>query len=235
MKEFEELFKRLTDKVHYKPYWDVLIKLYVQGDRHYHNLQHIVSGLDEIKEIKQHLSKEELKEFSEDLVLFTWWGHDSIYYPGHLEKKLVEKNSSEGKVKEYIWVPYIVKDNEEKSSMLMCGFAREMGMPEDFIRDLDELTMLTKHDREPKDINGKIIVDVDLSILGQPSKMFDLYEMAIRREYSWVPEEIFKKERAKILQSFLDRKSIYYTDHFRNKYEDQARKNLEFSIFKLGL
>ncbi len=219
MNEFEKLFNRLTDKVYYKPYWDVLLKLYVQSDRHYHNLQHIVSGLDELKEVKKKLSKEELKEFSEDLVTFAWWGHDSIYYPGHLENG----------------IPYVVKDNEEKSSMLICGFAREMGLPENFIRDLDELLMLTKHDKEPKNINGKIIVDVDLAILGQPSNIFDVYEQAIRREYSFVPEEIFKKERAKILQSFLNRKSIYYTDHFKNKYEEQARKNLEYSIFKLGL
>ena len=212
MKEFEQLFNKLTHKVYYKPYWDMLLKLYVQGDRHYHNLQHIVNGLDEIKEAEHLLNSKELVEFA-------WWYHDSIYYPGFLEKG----------------IPVVVKDNEEKSAMLACGVAGEIGMFEEFTNSLYELILLTKHNKEPQDVDGKIIVDADLSILGQTEKVFNLYEDAIRREYSFVPEEIFKKERAKILKTFLDRKNIYYTDHFRNKYESQARKNLEFSLFKLGL
>ncbi len=212
MKEFETLFNKLTYKVYYKPHWEVLLKQYVQGDRHYHNLQHIVSGLDELKEVEHLLDCKEL-------VQFAWWYHDSIYYTGCLEKGM----------------PAIVKDNEEKSAMLACGVAKEIGMNEEFLANLEKLILLTKHDKEPEDINGKILVDVDLAILGQPSKVFDVYEQAIRREYHWVPEEIFKRERAKVLQNFFDRKGIYHTEHFRNKYEAQARKNLEFSIFKLGL
>ncbi len=215
MKEFEKLFNKLTDDVYYKPHWDVLLKLYVNKDRHYHNLQHIITGLDELKEAQYLLDTEEL-------VKFAWWYHDSIYYTGHM--------SEEG--------PVFIKDNEEKSAMLACGVAKEMGMSEDFIKDLEKLILLTKQDKEPESMAGKIIVDVDLSILGKPQEIFDMYEAAIRREYSWVPIEMFRAGRTKILQTFIDkkiRKNIYYTDHFRNKYEDRARKNIERSLFNLSL
>ncbi|MBI5065011.1 hypothetical protein HZA97_02135 [Candidatus Woesearchaeota archaeon] len=215
MKEFEKLFNKLTDDVYYKPYWDVLLKQYVNKDRHYHNLQHIIAGLDELKEA-QHLLD------TEELIKFAWWYHDSIYFTGFMSK--------EG--------PVFVKDNEEKSAMLACGVAKEMGMSEDFIRDLEKLILLTKHDKEPESMAGKIIIDIDLSILGKSQEIFDMYEAAIRKEYSWVPEDMFRAGRTKILQTFIDkktRKNIYYTDHFRNKYEDQARKNIERSLFNLSL
>lgn len=77
------------------------------------------------------------------------------------------------------------------------------------------------------------MVDLDLMILGSSEAKFDAYEVGIRQEYAWVSEEDFRFHRAKILQSFLDRPSIYYTERFREKYEARARANLERSIKKL--
>ena len=78
------------------------------------------------------------------------------------------------------------------------------------------------------------MVDVDLSILGQREAVFRHYEHQISREYGTVPPELFCKGRATILQSFLDRDSIYLTNYFRKKYEQQARLNLQASIERLG-
>jgi predicted metal-dependent HD superfamily phosphohydrolase len=78
-----------------------------------------------------------------------------------------------------------------------------------------------------------LTVDIDLSILGQPPERFWEYESQIRREYEWVPENVFTEKGAEILQRFLSRKSIYGTAFFFDKYKRQARINLEASIQKL--
>jgi predicted metal-dependent HD superfamily phosphohydrolase len=72
-----------------------------------------------------------------------------------------------------------------------------------------------------------------LSILGQPEKRFWEYENQIRAEYAWVDAAIFSQKRAEILETFLTRKRIYATDWFFDRYEQQARQNLEASIARL--
>jgi len=74
------------------------------------------------------------------------------------------------------------------------------------------------------------LIDIDLSILGKSQREFEEYEKNIREEYSWVPEEQFRAGRQVVLQRFLERDSIYSTDFFRKKYENQAIRNIENSL-----
>jgi predicted metal-dependent HD superfamily phosphohydrolase len=81
--------------------------------------------------------------------------------------------------------------------------------------------------------DAAVTVDIDLSILGQTEERFREYEAQIRREYGWVPKMIFAPKRAEILAGFLRRDRIYRTDWFHDKYEERARRNLEWSIREL--
>jgi predicted metal-dependent HD superfamily phosphohydrolase len=74
---------------------------------------------------------------------------------------------------------------------------------------------------------------VDLSIPGREAEVFWRYEGDIRKEYAWVPEDLFRRERVKILRGFLDRPQIYYHQEYREKFETQARSNLEQAIARL--
>lgn len=76
-------------------------------------------------------------------------------------------------------------------------------------------------------------LDMDLSILGAPRDGFDTYEQAIRREYAFVPQPLYREARRGILQRFLERPSLYFSDWGRATFEDQARANLERSIQRL--
>ncbi len=124
-------------------------------------------------------------------------------------------------------------DNEERSSINAVGGAALIQESDEFCSVVRDLVRATKHVKTPADHDAKIIVDVDLSILGQPDEVFDEYEDNIRKEYHFVPDDFFRAGRLNVLQSFLDRPSIYYTDFFRTKYEEQARRNLQRSIEKL--
>ncbi|MDO8740534.1 MAG: hypothetical protein Q7J54_03080 [Candidatus Woesearchaeota archaeon] len=84
-------------------------------------------------------------------------------------------------------------------------------------------------------MDSRFLVDIDLSYFGKSFEEFSKNTEKIRREYDWVPEEVFKAGRATILEGFFDRPNIYLIEFFRQKYEAQARKNLERSLAKLKI
>jgi predicted metal-dependent HD superfamily phosphohydrolase len=98
---------------------------------------------------------------------------------------------------------------------------------------IEQLILLTKHDTLPVGLDQELILDLDLSILGASPARFDVYEAQIRQEFSWIPDAVYKRDRAKILTAFLSRWVIYHTTYFRDMLEVQARENLERSLSAL--
>jgi predicted metal-dependent HD superfamily phosphohydrolase len=123
-------------------------------------------------------------------------------------------------------------DNEEQSAEMAKRCLESAGRA-DLAGPIAALIMATKLHNTDANTDAALMVDVDLSILGQSEKRFADYEAGIRAEYSWVPQNVFNGKRAEILQRFLARTRIYSTEHFFAKYERQARKNLEQSVRKL--
>lgn len=133
------------------------------------------------------------------------WFHDAIYEP-------------------------LAHDNEER-----CVELARKCLGNEMTPEIERLIMLTKHNTipEPGDIDGGIMVDCDLSILGADQVMYDAYERGIREEYRMVPEDKYREGRLKVLNSFLSRKQIYCTHPFINRYEESARHNLMKSCKRL--
>jgi predicted metal-dependent HD superfamily phosphohydrolase len=96
-----------------------------------------------------------------------------------------------------------------------------------------DLIMFTRHNGEPVGIDAQVLVDADLSILGAQPARFQEYEAQVRSEYRWVQDAMFRPNRAKILREFLGRRHLYCTAHFRERYEAQARRNLQHSLLHL--
>jgi predicted metal-dependent HD superfamily phosphohydrolase len=86
-----------------------------------------------------------------------------------------------------------------------------------------------------QDSDTALLLDIDLGILGSNPEAFEAYDRAIQLEYAWVPEAEYRSARAKVLQQFLDRPILYQTREFRDRYEAQARSNLEQKIASLTL
>lgn len=124
-------------------------------------------------------------------------------------------------------------DNEELSAAWADRALAQAGASCDVRGRVVALIMATKHQREPDTHDCRLLLDVDLSILGRESEVFAAYDRAIREEYSWVPEERYRTARAAILESFLRRPAIYLTDYFQARLEAQARVNLEQAIANL--
>lgn len=126
------------------------------------------------------------------------------------------------------------KDNEQWSAEFAINDMRDLDAPHSLRRGVTELIMATKHDKVLDSPQEQLIVDIDLHTLGRSWEEYQAYSNAIRREYAWVTEDDYVKGRAAVLQTFLDRPQIYYTDHFRQLYEEPARRNLAAEIVSLN-
>lgn len=124
-------------------------------------------------------------------------------------------------------------DNEERSAELAGDWLRNCGAAAALVGSVEQLILATKSHDARSHADAPLLVDVDLSILGQPPERFWEYERQIREEYAWVTAEVFATKRAEILQKFLARPRIYNTEMFFQKLEVQARINLGASIRQL--
>ena len=125
-------------------------------------------------------------------------------------------------------------DNEALSGALALGTALGLGVAQESAQRIADLILCTRHAVEPEGADAEALIDVDLSILGAAPARFDEYELQVRQEYAWVPEETFRQRRAEILGQFLARRHIYSTEVFRERYEPRARANLARSLSTLG-
>jgi predicted metal-dependent HD superfamily phosphohydrolase len=125
-------------------------------------------------------------------------------------------------------------DNEERSAQWAHQHAFEQGLSADVAARVRDLILATKHDTLFSDSEAALLMDIDLASLGYPVDEFDRQEPRIRQEYDWVPETAFREGRAKILQRFLERDLIYQTEYFCERYERQARLNLQRSLASLN-
>jgi predicted metal-dependent HD superfamily phosphohydrolase len=123
-------------------------------------------------------------------------------------------------------------DNVERSAEYAAD-ALEGLLDEESLSRVGDLILATRHDGVVSGVDMGLVVDVDLAILGKPQDVFQGYEEAIKKEYSWVPWGDFCAGRTRILRGFLEREHIYNTDEFRMRYEEQARHNLNYAIERL--
>jgi predicted metal-dependent HD superfamily phosphohydrolase len=123
-------------------------------------------------------------------------------------------------------------DNEERSADLATSELRDL-LPSLF-PTIHEHILATKHQASPVSPDSQYLVDIDLAILGASPEEFDAYELAVRREYRWVPEFLFRSKRREILESFLARPRIYLTESFHGELEEAARINLRRSVAQLS-
>jgi predicted metal-dependent HD superfamily phosphohydrolase len=121
-------------------------------------------------------------------------------------------------------------DNEAASAAWAREALREAGVRAEIVDRVDALVMATRHRAEPPPGDARLVVDIDLAILGAERARFDEYELQIRDEYAHVPPDLFHTKRRAILQSFLDRPAIYGTPVYRERFEAKARENLARAV-----
>jgi predicted metal-dependent HD superfamily phosphohydrolase len=155
--------------------------------------------LDHIRECFEHLDAAPVTaECPSELALALWF-HDAIY----------DTRAS---------------DNEEQSAEWARAVLIQASAPQDVADRVHALVLVIKHNVEAVAGDERLLLDLDLSILGASEERFDEYEEQIRFEYSWVPEEDFREARARILREFIARPRLYQTRYFQTQLEAGARE-----------
>lgn len=137
-----------------------------------------------------------------------------------------------------IWYHDVVYDprlsgNEEASANFSRIHLRGCILGHDKVEEVAALILWTTHAELPPPGDATLIVDIDLAILGAPADRFEEYETQVRQEYSWVPGFVYRKKRASVLRSFLERPRIYGTPRLHEALEARARANLLESLRRL--
>ncbi|ATE61478.1 HD domain-containing protein [Thauera sinica] len=126
------------------------------------------------------------------------------------------------------------EDNELQSALWAKRELAASGVPLEAGERVQALVLATRHSALPVSQDERLLVDIDLSILGAEPERFAEYERQVREEYGWVPRWLFRRKRLAVLREFIGRISIFSTEHFHDQLEDQARENLEHSITRLA-
>jgi predicted metal-dependent HD superfamily phosphohydrolase len=183
-----------------------LSALYRQPGRHYHSLAHIEALLALAREYRTDLADPEAIEAAV-------WFHDAIYDSRRSDNEARSAALAEEKLASRVdpaRLGHIVAIIEATATHALP--------------DLGD---------EASNRDAALFLDMDLSILGAPKSAFDSYEAAVRREYAWVEDKAWRSGRTAVLRKFLARPHIFHTETFRQRFEAQARKNIQRSIAAL--
>ena len=120
--------------------------------------------------------------------------------------------------------------NERDSADWAIRFLRDNVVAGDAVSRIERLIMVTAGHGVTSSIDEDLMIDIDLSILGESPEVYDRFETAIRKEYNHVPEALFRHKRKEILSEFLEREQLYRTRYFIDHFQGQARVNLTRAI-----
>ncbi|WP_128331739.1 hypothetical protein [Apibacter sp. HY039] len=119
------------------------------------------------------------------------------------------------------------KNNEEKSANAARKKLILLGCSPEKIINCYNLILATQHHNDKGNNEINYFTDADLAILGSNEHLYLDYAKSIRKEYFIYPDIVYNSGRKKVITHFLEMSSIFKTEHFKLKYEIQARINLK--------
>lgn len=199
---WDSLTKDLNDnKV---KWWNTLIKRLSNESRKYHNVKHLEIKYKLYGEIKHLILNKEAMEYA---IFFSYFEYD----PRSLDSD---------------------KRNVElfKSFCADCGISLDSNVCKDAC---DLLSCIGSHITEEHKTSNAFgntdkhyFLDLDMAVLGTDEISYEIYTKQVRGEYDFLAENVYKALRLKVLQTFLQIPNIFSTKVFREKYEEQARRNI---------
>src|SRR3569623_1375473 len=147
--------------------------LYKAGDRHYHNLTHIEAMLELADDYRTLLDDPEAVEAA------TWF-HDAVYDSRAKDNEAQSAALAVQKLAGRIDAGRLSR----VSAMILATATHQVPLFDDAAATRD----------------ASLFLDMDLSILGAAPDAFDAYERAVRREYGWVEEPMWRAGRGAVLR-----------------------------------
>jgi predicted metal-dependent HD superfamily phosphohydrolase len=161
--------------------------------------------------------------------------HRSYHTLEHIRELLALLPQASEEVYAAVWFHDLIYDlrgaNEERSADVAHEALVDLRFPRAAVDRVTKMILATR-DHDPGDLpeEARLFLDADLAILGSPPQRYREYAEAIRFEYSWVPDEVFRVARDGVLRDFLAKPFLYRTDAMRQRFEDQARDNIAWEL-----
>jgi predicted metal-dependent HD superfamily phosphohydrolase len=118
--------------------------------------------------------------------------------------------------------------DERASAELALRLLGHTALPATEVEEVARLVLLTvDHAPEPNDEFGNLLVDADLSILGQPAGRYHYYSRGIRLEYPLLEDRKFASGRLQALDRLFSKRPLFGSAAAQGFWEAQARGNLD--------
>jgi pantetheine-phosphate adenylyltransferase len=191
-------------------WYDFLIgeRAYGATGRHYHNLDHLVHGLSELRAWGATVGAA-----PHDIALLkkAFWFHDAVYEHG-------QQAISNEEASARLWLKSGLDKNDGDSVATL-------------IRTTDHFQG-TSLDHALKDV----MLGADLAILGQDTHVYDTYALGIRQEYARVPEQTYREHRSRavaVLSQKAREGQLFGDQYFSAQYTGRAMANLNREMMSL--
>jgi pantetheine-phosphate adenylyltransferase len=178
---------------------------YGGASRAYHNLDHLVHGL---AEIRTWAANTKAAKRDADIVRAAFWFHDAQYDPAAGKEGL---------------------SNEEASARLWLssGLESDAGRAD----EVAQLIRVTDH-LQGSSITHPLkdaMLGVDLAILGQDEVVYEAYARGIRAEYAHIPPDDYRHQRGQVLQHLSAKAAtgkLFADAYFADQYNALALANM---------
>lgn len=179
------------------PYGEDLLARWAEPQRRYHTTDHLIAVLDRIDELLV-----DVRAPDPSAVRLAAWFHDAVYLP--------ERST-----------------NEDRSARLAERALPEAGVSEARTEEVARLVRITAdHDPAEGDLNAELLCDADLAVLAGSPEEYGAYAAAVREEYGFVPDDVFREGRANVLRQLLGLPCLFRTPVGYARWEEAARRNM---------
>ncbi|MEM8808460.1 MAG: hypothetical protein AAGF01_20780 [Cyanobacteria bacterium P01_G01_bin.38] len=187
-----------------------LMVAYSEPHRFYHTTEHIAACLREL-ELTRNLAESPAE------VELALWFHDAVY---DVRSHTNELDSAQ-------WAVQFLQHAGD-------GLTISSEHVYDHILATAHLSSIPEAPTPEVSTDSALVVNIDLTILGQHPAIYNQFEANIRREYQHVSIDLYRQKRREVLQHFLHQPEIFSMMYFRERYERAARQNLEGAISSLS-
>jgi len=128
---------------------------------------------------------------------------------------------------------YDLRPGADEAASAELAAARLDGLvPAPEVAEVERLVRLTASHTttDGDDSDAAVLLDADLSILGQPAGRYDVYVRDIRREYGHLDDATFRAGRLEVLAHLTGLEPLYRTPAARAAWEATARANLAAEV-----
>lgn len=125
-------------------------------------------------------------------------------------------------------------DNELRSAEWARSVLEAAGAAAGRVERVYGLILATAPHAEPLSDDERLMIDIDLAILGARPTRYEEYERQLRQEHRHVPQSLYQSVRKKNLRDWLASPRIYWTDWFRTRNETLARANIQRALRRMA-